>query len=44
MIEAKKKELESFFANKVWEFTYLKANQVSKDRVVTARWVLTWKP
>ena len=36
VIQAKMKELESFFTNKVWEFSDLKANQISKDRTVTA--------
>ena len=41
MIEAKKKELKSFFDNRVWEFTGL--DDVNTGRTVTARWVLTWK-
>ena len=41
MIEAKQKELTSYFANKVWTFTEIGKNEA--DRVVTARWVLTWK-
>ena len=44
VIQAKVKELESFFTNKVWKFIDPKANQISKDRTVTTRWVLTWKP
>ena len=44
VIQAKMKELESFFTNKVWKFIDPKANQISKDRTVTTRWVLTWKP
>ena len=41
MIEAKKKELKSFFDNRVWEFTGL--DDVNHGRTVTARWGLTWK-
>ena len=42
VIAAKIKELKSFFTNQVWEFA---GNDDGKDpqRVVTARWVLTWK-
>ena len=41
MIEAKKQELSSYFANFVWEFC---DQDESKDEpVVSARWVLTWK-
>ena len=42
MIQAKQKELQSFFSNHVWEFTELGAKH--GNRIVTARWVLTWKP
>ena len=41
MIEAKQKEPTSYFANKIWTFTEIGKNEA--DRVVTARWVLTWK-
>ena len=41
MVEAKKKELKSFFDNRVWEFTGL--DDVNHGRTVTACWVLTWK-
>ena len=41
MIEAKRKELTSYFSNNVWEFTGLEEGD--RDRVVTARWILTWK-
>ncbi|CAE7220782.1 spa [Symbiodinium microadriaticum] len=36
MMEAKKKELESFFKNQVWQFTTL--DKSDEGRVVTARW------
>ena len=39
MVEAKKKELKSFFDKRVWEFTGL--DDVNHGRTVTARWVLT---
>ena len=42
MIQAKQKELQSFFSNHVWEFAEL--GKQHRDRMVTARWVLTWKP
>jgi len=42
VIAAKIKELKSFFTNQVWEFAGEKDNK-DTDRVVTARWVLTWK-
>ena len=42
MIQAKQKELMQYFDNKVWEFTELGKHQTS--RVITARWVLVWKP
>ena len=42
MMEAKRKELTSYFDNMVWEFA--SADQADKRRTVTARWVLTWKP
>ena len=41
MIEAKVKELTSYFNNKVWDFVEM--SKVRPERVVTARWVLTWK-
>lgn len=41
MVEAKVKELTSYFSNKVWDFVEL--SEVKPGRVVTARWVLTWK-
>lgn len=42
VIAAKIKELKSFFTNQVWEFAGEKDSK-DTDRVVTARWVLTWK-
>ena len=42
MIQAKQKELMQYFDNKVWEFTELGKHQT--NRVITARWVLVWKP
>ena len=42
MIEAKVKELKSYFDNQVWEFNDMGNDKL--DRVITARWVLTWKP
>ena len=42
VIAAKVKELKSFFTNQVWEFASDDDNRET-DRVVTARWVLTWK-
>ena len=41
MIGAKVKELTSYFNNKVWDFVEM--SKVKPERVVTARWVLTWK-
>lgn len=42
MMEAKQKELGQFFSNDVWQFA--KNHELKdKSRVVTARWVLTWK-
>ena len=41
MIAAKVKELSSFFDNQVWDF--VEVGKVKPERVVTARWVLTWK-
>ena len=40
-IEGKKKELESFFGNNVWQFA--SDEDIATGRIVTARWVLTWK-
>lgn len=42
MIQAKQKEPQSFFSNHVWEFA--KLGKQHRDQMVTARWVLTWKP
>ena len=44
-VDAKRKELENYFANFVWEFASDKEKKdAEKDqRVITARWVLTWK-
>lgn len=42
VIAAKVKELKSFFTNQVREFAGEKDSK-DMDRVVTARWVLTWK-
>ena len=44
IIEAKKKELQSFFKNTVWKFGDDSKGSLPHDRVVTAPWVLTWKP
>ena len=41
MVQAKVTELQNFFNNQVWEFTEL--GKVNPNRVVHARWVLTWK-
>ena len=37
------KELQTFFSNNVWEFAKPGDLNKNKDRVITARWVLTWK-
>ena len=42
VLEGKKKELESFFKNCVWQFAEA-VDQKKKSRIITARWVLTWK-
>ena len=44
-VEAKRKELEQFFHNDVWEFATPAESQAATDarRVISARWVLTWK-
>lgn len=42
VIAGKKKELQSFFSNCVWQFAEA-ADQRKKSRIITARWVLTWK-
>lgn len=44
-VEAKRKELEQFFENDVWEFATPVESQaaIAARRVVSARWVLTWK-
>ena len=42
VIEGKKKELNSFFKNCVWQFAEPR-DQKKKSRIITARWVLTWK-
>ena len=41
MIDAEKAELQSYFANKVWEFEDPKPGQSA--RAISARWVLTFK-
>ena len=41
MIDAKKAELQSYFANKVWEFEDPKPGDSA--RTISARWVLTFK-
>ena len=41
MVQAKVKELSSYFSNQVWDFVEM--SRVKPERVVTARWVLTWK-
>ena len=41
MMEAKRKELTSYFQNRVWEFA--NPDPSEQSRVITARWVLTWK-
>ena len=44
-VAAKRKELENYFANSVWEFAAPGEQQQGErhGRVITARWVLTWK-
>ena len=42
-IQAKMKELQTYFGNHVWEFTDPNFVERNKARVITARWVLTWK-
>ena len=44
-IDGKKAELEQYFTNNVWEFATLNEGQKAEGagRVITARWVLTWK-
>lgn len=44
-VAAKRKEVENYFANSVWEFAADGEQQQSDrhGRVITARWVLTWK-
>ena len=44
-VEAKRKELEQFFHNDVWEFATPAESQSATEarRVISARWVLTWK-
>lgn len=44
VVEAKTKELQSYFKNHVWKFSEKKSGDVPQNRVVIARWVLTWKP
>ena len=44
IIEAKKKELQSYFKNAAWEFGDDSKGSLPRDQVVTARWMLTWKP
>ena len=42
-VEAKRKELEQFFLNNVWEFATPAESQAATAarRVISARWVLT---
>ncbi len=42
-IQAKMKELQTFFSNSVWEFATPAFVEKNKTRMITARWVLTWK-
>ena len=44
-VSAKRAELEQFFANDVWTFAHdnERDDAINKHRVITARWVLTWK-
>lgn len=44
-VEAKRSELEQYFHNNVWEFSSTLEGQKAEaaGRVITARWVLTWK-
>ena len=44
-VEAKRSELEQYFNNDVWEFSSTLDGQKAEaaGRVITARWVLTWK-
>ena len=41
MMEAKRAELESYFKNQVWQFA--EDGEARTSRIVTARWVLSWK-
>ena len=43
VVKGKMKELQTFFSNNVWEFAKPGDLNKNKDRVITARWVLTWK-
>lgn len=43
VVKGKMKELQTFFSNNVWEFAKPGDLNRNKDRVITARWVLTWK-
>ena len=44
-VNSKCKELEQYFQNMVWEFATEQESQkaINTNRVITARWVLTWK-
>lgn len=42
-IQAKMKELQTFFSDSVWEFATPEFAEKNKMRMITARWVLTWK-
>ena len=44
-VEAKRGELENYFGNFVWEFATEEESSkaIKGKRVITARWVLTWK-
>ena len=42
-IQAKMKELQTFFSNSVWEFAAPEFVEKNRARMITARWVLTWK-
>ena len=42
-MQAKMKELQTYFGNHVWEFANPDFVEKNRARIVTARWVLTWK-
>ena len=44
-VEGKKKELDQYFSNSVWQFATTPEidSAIKSKRVISARWVLTWK-